>query len=78
MDKNLLLIFPNPSSGILNVQSNEKIESIEVFDLYGKSTVQFDSITNNAQIDLGRLASGNYILLAKFATGTVQRKISIH
>lgn len=78
IDKNLLLIFPNPSSGILNVQSNEKIESIEVFDLYGKSMVQFDSITNNAQIDLGRLASGNYILQAKFATGTVQRKISIH
>ncbi|MBM3451791.1 MAG: T9SS type A sorting domain-containing protein, partial [Bacteroidetes bacterium] len=48
------------------------------FDFFGKSMVQFDSITNNAQIDLGRFASGNYILQAKFATGTVQRKISIH
>jgi hypothetical protein len=62
---------------MLNVKSNDKMESIEVFDLYGKSLIRLNSVSNESQLDLSSYASGNYILKAKFANGTVQRKISI-
>ncbi|MBM3186684.1 MAG: T9SS type A sorting domain-containing protein, partial [Bacteroidetes bacterium] len=56
----------------------EKIESIEVFDLFGKSLIRLNSVSNESQVDLSRLTSGNYIIQAKFETRTVQRKISIY
>lgn len=78
LDNNLLQVFPNPSSGILNVKSKENIESIEIFDLYGKSLIQLNDASIDTQVDLSGFASGNYILQAKFATGMIQRKICIH
>ena len=77
-DNNLLQVFPNPSSGILNFKSNEPINELEVFDLYGKSLIRLNSISHEAQIDMNQFATGNYIIQAKFATGTVKRKISIY
>jgi hypothetical protein len=78
LNNNLLQVFPNPSSGIVNIKSNELIEGIEVFDFYGKTLYQLNSVSSEAQIDMSGFAAGNYILQAKFATGTIQRKISIH
>jgi uncharacterized repeat protein (TIGR01451 family) len=75
---NTLDIYPNPSSGILNFKSNEPINELEVFDLYGKSLIRLNSISHEAQIDMNQFATGNYIIQAKFATGTVKRKISIY
>ena len=77
-DNNLLQVFPNPSSGILNFKSNEPINELEVFDLYGKSLIRLNSISHEAQIDMNQFATGNYFIQAKFATGTVKRKISIY
>jgi hypothetical protein len=78
LDNNLLQVFPNPSSGILNVKSKDNIESIEIFDLYGKSLIRLNDASIDTQVDLSGFASGNYILQAKFATGMIQRKICIH
>ncbi|HBW87126.1 MAG TPA: hypothetical protein DEF82_10425 [Crocinitomicaceae bacterium] len=54
------------------------MENIEVFDLFGKSLIRLNSVSNESQLDLSRFASGNYILKAKFANGTIQRKISFY
>ena len=78
LNNDMLNLFPNPSSGIVNIKSNELIEGIEVFDLYGKPLYQLNSVSSEYQIDLSSFAAGNYILQAKFATGTVKRKISIY
>ena len=78
LENNLLQVFPNPSSGIVNVHSNELIEDLEVFDLYGKKLMRLNSSSKQAQIDMNQFATGNYIIQAKFATGTVKRKISIY
>jgi hypothetical protein len=78
LNNDMLNLFPNPSSGIVNIKSNELIEGIEVFDFYGKTLYQLNFVSSEAQIDMSSFAAGNYILQAKFATGTIQRKISIH
>jgi hypothetical protein len=78
LENNLLQVFPNPSSGIVNVNSNELIEDLEVFDLYGKKLMRLNSSSKQAQIDLSQFSTGNYIIQAKFASGTVKRKISIY
>jgi hypothetical protein len=78
LNNDMLNLFPNPSSGIVNIKSNELIELIEVFYFYGKTLYQLNFVSSEAQIDMSSFAAGNYILQAKFATGTIQRKISIH
>lgn len=78
LDNNLFQVSPNPSNGILNVKSNEIIECIEVYDLFGKSLIRFNSDSTKSQVDLSNFATGNYILKAKFAQGTIQRKISVY
>ena len=78
LNNDMLNLFPNPSSGVVNIKSNELIEGIEFFDLYGKTLYQLNYDSSEYQIDLSNFAAGNYILQAKFATGTIKRKICIH
>jgi len=78
LGNNLLNVFPNPSSGIVNVQSNELINELEVFDLFGKTLIRLNTLSKETNIDLSQFASGNYILQVKLASGIVQRKISVH
>jgi hypothetical protein len=78
LGNNLLNVFPNPSSGIVNVQSNELINELEVFDLFGKTLIRLNTLSKETNIDLSQFASGNYILQVKLASGIVQRKINVH
>jgi polyhydroxybutyrate depolymerase len=55
----LVKIYPNPSSGLINIETEKEIELIEVFNLQGQrlSTHQF-----NWQLDLSQLPKGSYII----------------
>lgn len=52
--ENLVSVFPNPSNGIITIQSNEKIEMINVYSVNGKliesTKITFDQVvTKNLQ-----------------------------
>lgn len=53
-------LFPNPTSGLLNIRSQEEIQSIRVFDLMGRKV--FDAPYQNEAIDLSFLKAQNYII----------------
>ena len=53
-------LFPNPTSGLLNIRSQEEIQSIRVFDLMGRKV--FDAPYQNEAIDLSFLKAQNYIV----------------
>ncbi len=61
LDSNIGIdVFPNPSDGIFNVQTNFNYNSIEVLDLLGRKV-----LSNNSQINLLNLSGfskGTYIL----------------
>jgi|GEM_PF-2031597 len=65
-------VFPNPTGGILNVESGEEIKALEIYDLNGRKLMA----VQNKRIDISALPSGNYILKVAFSDGNVMtRKI---
>lgn len=71
-----VLVYPNPTSDVLNINSQKsKIESVSVTDASGK-TVMTNKISNNSgTIKIGHLPKGVYILTLKLDGQTVTKKI---
>ncbi len=68
-------IYPNPTTGILNIEANEQILNIEIMDMTGKSCAQFQNINT---VNLSFLPSGFYMLKIQSNNGThTMHKLSI-
>ena len=65
---NYFHIFPNPTSNIITVNSNQFIQNIHVQDITGKSVL---TISNSKTADLSGLASGLYHLMLQFDNGVL-------
>ena len=83
--KNLIKVYPNPVSSILNIKLgtvDQSLLKIEVIDIGGKliETVYNEGIQDLNEIikwDCSNIASGNYILKFYFANNNVSKKIII-
>jgi hypothetical protein len=72
-----LIIFPNPTSGILNVAIKNLqagLGSLEIFDLHGRKVVEViqpDGIIpgTNIEVNVSHLATGLYLLIARDGNG---------
>jgi hypothetical protein len=53
-------VYPNPSTGLVNIQSTTEITKNVVYDLLGKEIAVFEEITS--QIDLSKFERGTYII----------------
>lgn len=68
-----VVIYPNPTSSIVHINSNLKIESISSVDFLGKtSLVNFNS---NNTIDVSNLPKGVYLLQIETDKGLINKKI---
>lgn len=65
-------IYPNPTSGILNLEGVEW-NVIEIIDLTGKLLLVYTTFLN--QIDITSLPKGFYMIKLKTDQGTITRKI---
>ncbi|WP_152285818.1 T9SS type A sorting domain-containing protein [Flavicella marina] len=54
-------LFPNPANDVLNISSDNNIDSAEISDLTGKVVISASELTQNS-IDISSLAKGVYIL----------------
>lgn len=69
-------IAPNPTADRLVVNAgDEEIESICVFDLYGRMLSNTAIHSSSATIDLSSYSTGNYILRIATANGTFSQKV---
>jgi len=59
-NKNEVRIFPNPTTGIVNLIGVENFEQMQIFNIQGKLVKNITSYTN--QINMSNLSPGNYIL----------------
>lgn len=61
-----ILLYPNPSNGILNIENKEnlKITSISIMDVQGSEVmnIQFNNYGENSLIDVSDLSSGIYFI----------------
>ena len=76
-----LNIFPNPSTGELNVTVNsmeEDLAHITILNMLGQEVMNINGQKkDNYSIDLSGMSKGIYFVRCNFASGSVTRKISL-
>lgn len=65
-------IYPNPSSDFIQVNTTEQIEDISIYSMDGRLELS----TNETQVDISSLVSGNYICVIQTANGVHTEQIS--
>lgn len=63
-NKELFSIFPNPTSGEINIRAYSTLTEIVVLDMFGKKIFELspDKISTETTLNLSRLKSGMYII----------------
>ncbi len=70
-------IYPNPSSGYINISSHEIIESISIIDFFGKIVLVDENYDGN-QINIKELKNGIYLAKISTLQNTYTKKIIIN
>lgn len=74
-DSTIFKIYPNPTSNILNIQAETILNSIELFDLKGRSIETYSPNVNETVLNLENLKTGMYLLKLNSEKGTSIQKI---
>jgi photosystem II stability/assembly factor-like uncharacterized protein len=77
---NLLVIYPNPSEGIFNIQYSSEfkaVQSIEVFDMLGNKVYSRNTTSSSRKdmIDLSKQPAGVYLLTLMIDGQKIEKKI---
>jgi len=64
-------LYPNPSTGQIQFESNETLDSYEVFNLIGQSLIGGDLKAGQNSISIDSLSAGTYLINFKTATGKI-------
>jgi hypothetical protein len=54
-----LIVYPNPTTGIFNIESNKNIDKIFIYDLFGNLVKELKS---KKDMDLSELSPGMYFI----------------
>ena len=58
-----LILYPNPAKDLLNITSNSIIESIKVYDIYGRIIISKNYHTPFVSLNVDQLSNGIYSIL---------------
>jgi uncharacterized protein (TIGR03790 family) len=79
VDIETLLLFPNPSTGIVKVNGNDPISSIVVLDMKGAQVKSYYHLMGNStEIDLQDAKNGMYIVQIQIGDKTIRERIVIN
>ena len=67
-------IFPNPASEVINISSTLTIEKVQLFDVLGKKIL---TTKETAQIQIGHLTAGVYLLKVTTELGLLVKRLII-
>ena len=72
-------IFPNPSSGLVNVEASSKIQSIAVYNVLGDVVEAAQTLKDRtATLRMHGVAEGVYLIKVTTEQGVVTRRVSIN
>ncbi|HEY4539389.1 MAG TPA: T9SS type A sorting domain-containing protein [Faecalibacter sp.] len=74
IEKSKISFYPNPVQNELRIQTNENINSVEVYDINGNMVYRYKHILNNS-IDLSQLKAGVYVIKANIGQKIHTEKI---
>lgn len=63
INQNGIIIYPNPATETINIQSSEKINSIKIFSVEGKLVLEKALRKNNTTLNVSELSQGIYFML---------------
>jgi len=75
--ENTITIFPNPSTGLINLSLKEKNNTVKIFDLQGREIYSQKFLSNKFEINLTEYRKGIYFLKVNNEIGTIIKKIEI-
>ncbi|MDD3772428.1 MAG: Omp28-related outer membrane protein [Weeksellaceae bacterium] len=77
-DLSAVNIYPNPSSGVVNITSDAKIDNIYVYDLSGRAIYTANRLaTNKTELDLTAFGKGTYIIKIDAGKTITTKKVVI-
>ncbi len=69
-----IVLYPNPAKEFINVQCTmNNVQSVEVFDVFGKLITTTNDIDNPTRINVSGLANGMYFVRVTTDTGMVTK-----
>ena len=71
--KNIFSVFPNPASDYLTINTNTSIQSLSIYDSFGKMMLK----TSEKNIYVGNFSRGYYFLRIEYKSGTQTQKLMI-
>ncbi len=75
ISNNGLTIYPNPTKDIFSINTNNKIESIKVYDVFGKIILEKTVVNQKETIDLSSYNNGIYIIRVQADKNIITSKI---
>ncbi len=70
-------IYPNPTTGIINIQGQPENAQVKICDVLGNPVYQNNGAVSNLQIDLSTQPNGVYFMSIQTGAGTVNKKIVV-
>lgn len=67
-DDNAINVYPNPTSGVININSNEVVKNITVFNMNGQQMINAKNVNS---VDLSVLAKGTYVVRVDLESGKI-------
>ena len=75
VNQNDILIYPNPTTGVLNIRSKENIKQIIISNITGKTILTNSNVNQTTPIDLSGIKNGIYIITIKTDSGIINKKL---
>lgn len=79
-DEASFILFPNPANHKINIQSNNNMEHIEIFDALGKQVYNFNTVfknENESEINVSSLKPGTYLVKLKSSNQVAAQRLVI-
>ncbi|PQJ76307.1 hypothetical protein BTO16_10320 [Polaribacter glomeratus] len=70
-----LKVYPNPTSGDVKIQSNQIIDKVLIYNVFGKLVYKDSPKFSNIQLSMENLSSGVYVLKVFSNNATITKKI---
>ena len=73
----LLGVYPNPSNNIVNVVSNQNIESVKIINTIGQTVYENNIDQNYVQINTSEFKAGIYFVQVKDEDGITTKQLQV-
>lgn len=75
LEQTAISVYPNPTSGKLNIKASSPIESVELYDLLGRKVMGAAPLTENTELNITSLKAGMYVAVISSEGKRTVRKI---